>query len=110
MEIRADAVAIALLTEVHRTILVAQNRMYDLALFAGQLAQWRGLRVLMLAGNQRDRHARHASDARPPDAGAEEHFVRLDPAAVSQHRFDAAAFGFDSSDCCPGVEFGSVCF
>jgi hypothetical protein len=83
----ADRVAVAHLAEVHRVVLVAQDRVHDLARLARELGQWRGVRELVL-----DRHQRHVEPrsqlrhAPAPDPRSDDDVLGADGA---ERRLDA---------------------
>ena len=87
----ADRVAVAHLAEVHRVVLVAQDRVHDLARLAGELGQRRGVGELVL-----DRHERHVEPGRQrrhppaPDARGDDDVLGADGAERRLHADRAA--------------------
>ena len=91
MVVAPDAVVVLALPEVHREVLMPQDRMDDLARLAAELLERVGPHELVLDREQRDRDAGHRSDRRPPDPGADQHALALDPPVVGEHGLDAPA-------------------
>ncbi len=96
--IAADPVVVAAVPRVHRHVLVAQDRMRDLARVAGELRDRLGPHQLVLHGDERDRHAGQRADAGAPDAGAEQDALALDVAAIGEHGVDAALADVEPGD------------
>ena len=76
--VRPDAVPVAVLAVVHREILVADHRVDDLARLARQRGHGCRDRVLVLARDERHRHAEHLAQQRPPDPAADDRAWRRD--------------------------------
>jgi hypothetical protein len=77
----ADRVVVGDLAEVHRVVLVAQDRVHDLARLARELGQRRGVGELMLDGHERDVEARREPrHVPPPDAGRDDDVLGADRA------------------------------
>jgi hypothetical protein len=93
-----DAVALAVLADVERAVLVADQRVDDLARLALQLGQRLGLGVDVLHRLDRDRHAGHGPDQRAPDPRRAEHHLAADPAAARRDRSDPAVPHLDAAD------------
>ncbi len=98
VQVGADAVGLADLPQVHRAVLVAQDRIADLALRAAQLGQRLGQGVDVLDRMQREAPAGQAHDARPPDAGGEDDVVGADRAPAGVDGADPAAAGVQPGD------------
>jgi hypothetical protein len=94
----ADRVVVGAVAEVHRHVLVAQDRVDDLARLAGELGQRVGPDELVLHGQQGDGHARHRGHRRPPDPGAHQHPLALDRAAVGDDPAHAAVADVEAGD------------
>jgi hypothetical protein len=92
------AVVILALAEVHREVLVAQDRVDDLARLARELLERVGPHELVLDREQRDRDPGHRPDRRPPDACADQHALALDPPLVGEHGADATAGDVEPRD------------
>jgi DNA-binding GntR family transcriptional regulator len=72
-------------------VLVAQDRVHDLARLAVELAERRGERVLVLDGHERHVDAPQARRLRPPDPGAQDDGLGADRAERRLHAAHAAA-------------------
>ena len=92
----ADPVAVADLAVVEARVLVAQQRMHDLAGLPGQLGQGRGDRVLVHDRREREVHAGEPRHLRPPDAGREHDGAGADAAAGRLHRADLPALELEA--------------
>jgi hypothetical protein len=84
--------------EVHREVLVAQDRMAHLCRDPGQLLDRVGPDQLVLDRDERDRDAGHRADGRAPDPGADQDAIALDPAVVGLDRAHAAARRVEARD------------
>src|SRR3712207_6700199 len=104
MLVGADAVMLPPLPEVHRAILMAQDRMDHLPTLALELLKRRGPRVLVLHRCQGDRHAHHPPNPRPPHPGAADHRLGLDAPPRGLESPDAPALHLDARDLGLAVE------
>jgi hypothetical protein len=88
----ADRVAVGDLTEVHRVILVAQDRVHDLARLARELGQRRRVGELVLDRLERDVEPRRELRRLPaPNAGRNDDVLGADRAKRRLHSGDPAA-------------------
>src|SRR3712207_4583783 len=104
MLVGADAVMLPSLPEVHRAILMAQDRMDHLPALALELLKRRGPRVLVLHRCQRDGHAHHPPEAWPPHPGAADNSLGLDATLRGLESPDAPALDLDARDLGLAVE------
>jgi hypothetical protein len=101
VQVGADAVRLAGLAQVHRVVLVAQDRMVDLARRSAQLGQRLGQRVEVLDRVQGEPQAGEPQDPWPPDPGGEHHVIGLDRAPRGLHAAHAAALGAQAGHLAP---------
>ncbi len=94
----ADPVGVADLAEVEVGVLVAQQRVRDLARLPGELGQRRGDRVLVHDRREREPDAREPRHLRAPDAGGEHDRARADPPAGGLDRADLPALELEAGD------------
>ena len=94
----ADAVGVADLAEVEVRVLVAQQRMRDLARLPGELGQRRGDRVLVDDRGEREPDAGEPRHLRAPDAGGEHDGARADPPARRLDGADLPALELEAGD------------
>src|SRR3712207_1914087 len=104
MLVGADAVTLPSLPEVHRAILMAQDRMDHLPTLALELLKRRGPRVLVLHRCQGDGHAHHPPNSRSPHPGAADHRLGLDAAPRRLDCPHAPALDLDARDLGLAVE------
>src|SRR4029450_11238921 len=78
----ADGVVVLAMAEVHRQVLVPQDRVRHLAGLTLELGDRIGPDQLVLDRDQRDRDAGECADRRAPDPGAEQDALALDIAPV----------------------------
>ena len=77
MLVRSDAVSVVVLSEIHRTVLVAEYRVRDFLGLAGECRERARLDVLVLHRNQGHGKTHHAADPGSPDARAVHHRVGI---------------------------------
>ena len=84
-----DGVVVLPVAEVHRHVLVPQDRVGDLSGLALEPGDRIGPHELVLHRDERDRHTRHRADGRAPDAGAQQHAFALDVPSVGPNAVHA---------------------
>src|SRR3712207_9408212 len=105
MLVGADAVMLPSVPEVHRAILMAQDRMDHLPALALELLERRGPRVLVLHRCQRDGHAHHPPNSRPPHPCAADNSLGLNATPRGLDCPDASTLDLNTSDLGLAVEF-----
>ena len=98
MAVVADRVGVGDLAEVHRVVLVAQDRVHDLPRLPCQLGQRRRIGELVLDRYQRHVEARRSVDSPPPDAGGDDDVLGTDRSARGLHAHRATALDQQSGD------------
>ena len=96
--VRAQTVALANLAEVHRPVLVAQDRVADELGLRGERRQGLGDRVLVLHRHERNRDTGEPAGERCPDPGRDDRGLRHDPPAAGSHGADASTGDVDLRD------------
>ena len=94
----ADRVVIPAVTEVHRHVLVPEDRVRDLTRLAFELRDRVGPHQLVLHREERDRHAGHRGDGRTPDPRAHQHALALHIAPVGLHSVHATVPDIETRD------------
>ena len=94
----ADAVVVLAVPEVHRVVLVAQDRMDDLARLARQLGDRVGPHQLVLDGDERDRHAGQGAHGRAPDPRTDQDALALDAPPIGLHAVHTSVADVEPGD------------
>src|SRR2546422_7181049 len=90
MPIGTKSVGFCVLAEVQIFVLVPDDGMSQFLRLTGQLVKWRRLHIEMLHGHERDRHANHATNDWPPDAGGTDDLLRRNASGGGDHGLNSS--------------------
>ena len=102
--VRADAVGLTNLPEVHRLVLVAQKWLRDLLGRARKFGNRFGYGIEVLHRRQRDGDPGHPPNARRPDSGGGDDQLGLNVAMIGMDSIDPPVFYAESGDLHAAVE------
>jgi len=101
MPVGADQVALVILAEVHRAILVTDDRHRLPCCPRGKLGQWRGDADQVLQRLEWDRNAGHLADQRSPNPRRAEDVFGGDPSRFGHDGLDPTTSHLDAGDAGP---------